>query len=77
MNNKIKKILKKKNKSKIVCVSAYSKIIGEIVDDHADIVLGGDSLGSVLYNYDTTRKVSLNMMIAHTKSVRMGVKKAF
>ena len=64
MNNKIKKILKKKNKSKIVCLTAYSKNIAEIVDDHADIVLVGDSLGSVLYNYDTTRKVSLNMMIA-------------
>ena len=74
MNNKIKKILKKKNKSKIVCLTAYSKNIAEIVDDHADIVLVGDSLGSVLYNYDTTRKVSLNMMIEHTKSARMGVK---
>ena len=76
MNNKIKKILKKKNKSKIVCLTAYSKNIAEIVDDHADIVLVGDSLGSVLYNYDTTRKVSLNMMIEHTKSARMGVKKS-
>ena len=66
MNNKIKKILKKKNKSKIVCLTAYSKNIAEIVDDHADIVLVGDSLGSVLYNYDTTRKVSLNMMIEHS-----------
>ena len=76
MNNKIKKILKKKNKSKIVCLTAYSKNIAEIIDDHADIVLVGDSLGSVLYNYDTTRKVSLNMMIEHTKSARMGVKKS-
>ena len=48
MNNKIKKILKKKNKSKIVCLTAYSKNIAEIIDDHADIVLVGDSLGSVL-----------------------------
>ena len=36
----------------------------------------GDSLGSVLYNYDTTRKVNLKMMIEHTKSVRMGIKKS-
>ena len=76
MNNKIKKILKKKNRSKIICLTAYSKNIAEIVDDHADIVLVGDSLGSVLYNYDTTRKVSLGMMIEHTKSARMGVKKS-
>ena len=48
MNNKIKKIIKKKNKSKIVCLTAYSKNIAEIVDNHVDIVLVGDSLGSVL-----------------------------
>ena len=76
MNNKIKKILKKKNKSKIVCLTAYSKNFAEIVDGHADIVLVGDSLGSVLYNYKTTRKVTLNNMIDHSKSVRQGVKKS-
>ncbi len=76
MKHKIQNILKKKNKSKIVCLTAYSKNIAEIVDDHSDIVLVGDSLGSVLYNYNTTRKVTLNMMIEHTKSVRLGVKKS-
>ena len=76
MNNKIKKIIKKKSKSKIICLTAYSKNIAEIIDNHADIILVGDSLGSVLYNYNTTRKVTLNMMIEHTKSVRMGVKKS-
>ena len=76
MNSKIKKIINKKNKSKIVCLTAYSKNIAEVVDKHADIVLVGDSLGSVLYNYNTTRKVNLKMMLEHTKSVRMGVKKS-
>ena len=74
MIKKIKKIIKKKNKSKIVCLTAYSKNIAEIVDAHADIVLVGDSLGSVLYNYNTTRKVNLSMMLEHAKSVRMGVR---
>ena len=76
MNNKIKKIINKKNKSKIVCLTAYSKNIAEIIDNHVDIILVGDSLGSVLYNYNTTRKVNLKMMLEHTKSVRMGVKKS-
>ena len=74
--NKIKKIIKKKNKSKIVCLTAYSKNIAEEVDKHVDIVLVGDSLGSVLYNYSTTRKVTLTEMINHSKSVRLGVKKS-
>ena len=74
--NKIKKIINKKNKSKIVCLTAYSKNIAEEVDKHVDIVLVGDSLGSVLYNYSTTRKVTLTEMINHSKSVRLGVKKS-
>ena len=73
---KIQKIIKKKNKSKIVCLTAYSKNFAEEVDKYADITLVGDSLGSVLYNYPTTRKVTLTEMINHSKSVRSGIKKS-
>ena len=73
---KIKNLLNKKNKSKIVCLTAYSKNIASILDKHCDIILVGDSLASVLYNYKTTREVSLNTMIEHSKSVKMGVKKS-
>ena len=76
MNKKIKKIINKKNKSKIICLTAYSKNIAEEVDNFADITLVGDSLGSVLYNYNTTRKVTLSNMIEHSKSVKMGIKKS-
>ena len=76
MNNKIKKILKKKNKSKILCLTAYSKNFAEEVDKYSDITLVGDSLGSVLYNYNSTKKVTLNNMIEHSKSVRLGLKKS-
>ena len=77
MLTKIRRLtLKKKNKSKIVCLTAYSKNIAEEIDQHADLILVGDSLGSVLYNYSTTRKVTLTEMINHSKSVRLGVKKS-
>ena len=76
MNAKIKNILKKKNKSKILCLTAYSKNFAELIDKYVDITLIGDSLGSVLYNYDTTKKVTLTNMIDHSKSVRLGVKKS-
>ena len=74
--NKFKNLIEKKNKSKIVCLTAYSKNIASILDNHCDIILVGDSLGSVLYNFKSTRNVSLDMMIEHSRSVKMGVKKS-
>ncbi len=76
MKKKILDLIKKKNKKKIVSLTAYSKNIASILDNYCDIVLVGDSLGSVLYSYKSTREVSLDMMIEHSKSVRMGIKKA-
>lgn len=76
MNSKIQKILSKKNKTKIICLTSYSKNLSEILDKHTDIILVGDSLGSVLYSLNSTKKVTLNMMINHSKSVRQGVKKS-
>ena len=76
MNSKFYKIFKKKNKSKIICLTAYSKNIAQVIDRHCDIILVGDSLGSVLYNYKSTRSVTLDVMIEHSKSVRMGIKKS-
>ena len=76
MFSKINKLKSKKNKSKIVCLTAYSKNIAEEIDKYTDLILVGDSLGSVLYNYKTTRKVTLNMMIEHSKSVRLGISKS-
>ena len=76
MNRKIKKILNKKNKSKVICLTAYSKNIASILDKHCDLVLVGDSLGSVLYNFKSTKEVNLDTMINHSKSVRLGVKKS-
>ena len=76
MQKKILDLIKKKNKSKIVSLTAYSKNVASIIDKYCDIVLVGDSLGSVLYNFSSTKKVTLDMMIEHSKSVRMGIKKA-
>ena len=76
MNKKINKIIKKKNKSKIISLTAYSKNIAEIIDQHVDIILVGDSMASVLYNYSSTRQISLDTMIEHAKSVRMGIEKS-
>tara|TARA_B100001093_G_scaffold190724_1_gene183273 strand:- start:48 stop:827 length:780 start_codon:yes stop_codon:yes gene_type:complete len=76
MNKKIKYILEKKNKRKIICLTAYSKNIASILDKYCDLVLVGDSLGSVLYNYKSTKQVTLEIMINHSKSVRLGINKS-
>ena len=56
MNKKILKI-KKKNKLKIVCLTAYSKSISKILDKYCDIVLVGDSMANVLYGFKTHTKL--------------------
>ena len=76
MNKKISDFIKKKNKTKFVTLTAYSKNIALILDKYCDLILVGDSLGSVLYNYKSTREVTLDTMIEHSKSVRMGIKKS-
>ena len=76
MKKKISDFIKKKNKTKLVTLTAYSKNIATVLDNYCDLILVGDSLGSVLYNYKSTREVSLKTMIEHSKSVRMGIKKS-
>ena len=74
MNSKIKKIISKKNKSKIVSLTAYSKNIARIIDKHCDIILVGDSMANVLYGHKNTHKIGLENIIQHTLSVKKGVK---
>ena len=63
-------------KRPIICLTSYNKFFAEIADQYCDIVLVGDSLGMAYYGDTSTRSVSLNDMIRHAKSVRVGVKKA-
>ena len=74
MNKKIQNIINKKNKSKIVSLTAYSKNIAKILDNYCDIVLVGDSLANVLYGLNNTHKINLENMIQHTVSVKKGIK---
>jgi 3-methyl-2-oxobutanoate hydroxymethyltransferase len=74
MNKKINKIISKKRKSKIVCLTAYSKSIAKILDKYCDIVLVGDSMANVLYGLENTHKITLKNIIQHTLSVKKGIK---
>jgi len=73
---KIKKIISKKGKIPIVCLTAYSKTTAEILDKYCDIILVGDSLGMVLYGMKTTKQIGLETMILHGKIVKKFTKKS-
>ena len=68
--------MKKKNKTKIVSLTAYSKNIAKILDEYCDFILVGDSMANVLYGHKNTHKLSLTNVVQHACSVRLGVKKS-
>ena len=76
MIKKIQNIINKKYKSKLVCLTAYSKNIAKILDKYCDIVLVGDSMANVLYGLKDTHKISMKNIIQHTNSVKKGIKKS-
>ncbi len=72
----INKILRKKNKTPIICLTAYSTAIAKIADKYCDIILVGDSLGMVLYGMKTTKEVKIDTMILHARTVKNSTRKS-
>ncbi len=60
----------------LVCLTAYTARIAQILDKHCDLLLVGDSMGMVLYGIDSTRGVTLDMIINHGKAVTQGAEQA-
>jgi 3-methyl-2-oxobutanoate hydroxymethyltransferase len=56
----------------IVCITAYTAPMAKLLDPHVDLLMVGDSLGMVLYGFDSTLPVTLDMMIAHGAAVMRG-----
>jgi 3-methyl-2-oxobutanoate hydroxymethyltransferase len=69
-------ISSRKGKTPIVCLTAYTAPIAEILDPHCDVLLVGDSLGMVVHGLPNTVGVTLEMMILHGQAVMRGSKKA-
>jgi 3-methyl-2-oxobutanoate hydroxymethyltransferase len=66
-------IARKNNGEKIVALTAYDYSFARIVDTTGiDILLVGDSLGMVCLGYENTLPVTMEDMIAHTRSVKRG-----
>jgi 3-methyl-2-oxobutanoate hydroxymethyltransferase len=58
-----------KGKTPLVALTAYTGPMAELLDPYCDILVVGDSLGMVIYGYDSTLKVTLAQMIAHAEAV--------
>jgi 3-methyl-2-oxobutanoate hydroxymethyltransferase len=66
----------RKGSMPIVCLTAYTAPMARLLDPHVDMLLVGDSLGMVIYGFETTLPVTLDMMIAHGGAVMRGSERA-
>ncbi len=53
----------------LVCLTAYTTPMAQILDKHCDILLVGDSLGMVMYGMKNTLGVTMDMMVNHGRAV--------
>ena len=68
---------KKERGEKVVCLTAYDYCFARILDESGiDILLVGDSLGSVVQGHDNTLPVTADDIIYHTKAVVRGRRRA-
>lgn len=56
----------------VVCLTAYTTPMAQLVDAHCDVTLVGDSLGMVLHGLPSTLGVTMEMMILHGRAVMRG-----
>ena len=67
----------KRERKKIVAVTAYDALFGRLVDESGmDVVLVGDSLNQVIAGQPSTLSATLDQMIYHGRMVRRGVERA-
>jgi len=59
-------------KEPLVMLTAYTARQAQLLDEHCDILLVGDSLGQVIYGLPSTLQVTLDMMCAHGAAVVRG-----
>lgn len=67
----------KEKGEKIVCLTAYDYCMARILDESGiDLLLVGDSMGSVVQGHDSTLPVTVDDIIYHTRAVIRGRQRA-
>ncbi len=72
----IPQIRARKGGEKILALTAYTAPIAAILDEHADLLLVGDSVGMVVHGLPSTVGVTLDMMILHGQAVMRAATRA-
>ncbi|WP_291203496.1 3-methyl-2-oxobutanoate hydroxymethyltransferase [Hyphomonas sp.] len=73
----VKDIAAAKGGVPLVCLTAYDAPTAALLDEHADLLLVGDSVGMVVHGLPSTVGVTMEMMILHGQAVMRGSQKAF
>lgn len=73
----VRDIAAAKDAEPLVCLTAYSAPMAEMLDPLCDVLLVGDSLGMVVHGLPSTVGVTMEMMILHGQAVMRGSKQAF
>ncbi|MFT3725624.1 MAG: 3-methyl-2-oxobutanoate hydroxymethyltransferase [Hyphomonadaceae bacterium] len=73
----VKDIAAAKGGTPLVCLTAYTAPMAALLDEKADLLLVGDSVGMVVHGMPTTVGVTLEMMILHGQAVMRTAKRAF
>ena len=66
----------RKGREPIVCLTAYTTPMAEIMDEACDLLLVGDSVGMVLHGLPNTVGVTMEMMILHGQAVMRASRRA-
>ncbi len=67
----------RKGKAPLVCLTAYTAPMAQILDPLCDILLVGDSVGMVVHGLPNTVGVTMEMMILHAQAVMRTARQAF
>ena len=71
MKKTVQTIRKSKGQRRLVAITAYDAIFGELASRAGmDIILVGDSVGNTMLGHSTTLNVTVDVMVHHTAAVR-------
>lgn len=74
----LRTLASKKGHERVAMLTTYDVVTAQCLDEAGvDILLTGDSVGNVVYGFESTLPVTIDMILAHTAAAVRGSKRAF